>query len=157
MVVLSWYFKILLTSAGFLIRIPLMLWAFSNHSDISCFTWQKSNYECWVCWLYLFVLFWWKKVVNTKFFKNCEQNSNKMMCAFIEISLLLLKFKNGLASETFKAYVSEEILNWHCLSLSLNADLCIHFYWLSRLRQASHRKMIQSSVLRLRLCDVAKF
>ena len=27
-----------------------------------------------------------------------------------------------------KAYVSEEILNWHCLSLSLNADLCIHFY-----------------------------
>ena len=31
-----------------------------------------------------------------------------------------------------KAYVSEEILNWHCLSL--NANLCIHFYWLSRLR-----------------------
>ena len=25
----------------------------------------------------------------------------------------------------FKAYVSEEILNWHCLSLGLNADLCI--------------------------------
>ena len=50
-----------------------------------------------------------------------------------------------------KAYVSEEILNWHCLSLSLNADLCIHFYCLSRLRQASHRKMIQSSALRLRL------
>ena len=25
-----------------------------------------------------------------------------------------------------KAYVSEEILNWHCLSHSLNADLCIH-------------------------------
>ena len=37
-----------------------------------------------------------------------------------------------------KAYVCEEILNWHCLSL--NADLCIHFYWPSRLRQASHRK-----------------
>ena len=50
-----------------------------------------------------------------------------------------------------KAYVSEEILNWHCLSLNLNADLCIHFYWLSWLRQASHRKMIQSSVHRLRL------
>ena len=47
-----------------------------------------------------------------------------------------------------KAYVSEEILNWHCLSL--NADLCIHFYWPSRLRQASHRNMIQRS--RLRLC-----
>ena len=28
----------------------------------------------------------------------------------------------------FKAYLSEEILNWHCLSLSLNADICIHFY-----------------------------
>ena len=37
------------------------------------------------------------------------------------------------------------------LSLSLNADLCIHSYWLSRLRQAGHRKMIQSSALRLRI------
>ena len=36
------------------------------------------------------------------------------------------------------------------LSLSLSADLCIQSYWLSRLRQASHRKMIQSSALRLR-------
>ena len=53
--------------------------------------------------------------------------------------------------ESLKAYVSEEILNWHCLSVSLNADLCILFYWLSRLRLASHRKMIQSSALRLRL------
>ena len=35
--------------------------------------------------------------------------------------------------------------------LSLSADLCIHFYWLSRLRQASHRKIIQKSALRLRL------
>ena len=50
-----------------------------------------------------------------------------------------------------KAYVSEEILSWHCLSLSLSADLCIHFYWLSRLRQASHRKIIQNLALRLRL------
>ena len=32
-----------------------------------------------------------------------------------------------------------------------NADLCIHFYWLSWLRQASHRKMIQRAVLKLRL------
>ena len=37
----------------------------------------------------------------------------------------------------FKAYVSENILNWHSLSLSLSADLYIHFYCLSRLRQAS--------------------
>ena len=35
------------------------------------------------------------------------------------------------------------------LSLSLSADLCIHSYWLSQLKQASHRKMIQSSTLRL--------
>ena len=52
---------------------------------------------------------------------------------------------------SLKAYVSKEILNRHCLSLSLNADLCIHFYWLSRLREASHRKMIQSSTLRQRI------
>ena len=31
--------------------------------------------------------------------------------------------------------------------LSLNADFCIHFYWLSQLRQPSQRKMIQSSAL----------
>ena len=41
----------------------------------------------------------------------------------------------------------KEILNWH----SLSADLCIRFYCLSWLRQASQRKMIQSSALRLRL------
>ena len=35
--------------------------------------------------------------------------------------------------------------------LSLSADLCIHSYWLSWLRQASHRKMIRSLTLRLRL------
>ena len=29
---------------------------------------------------------------------------------------------------TKNAYVSEEILNWHSLSLSLSADICIHFY-----------------------------
>ena len=38
-------------------------------------------------------------------------------------------------------------MNWHCLSF--NADLCIHFYWLSQLRQASHKKKIQSSALKL--------
>ena len=50
-------------------------------------------------------------------------------------------------------------LNWRTvfvkilkrLSLSLSAYLCIHFYWLSWLRQASHRKLIQNSALRLRL------
>ena len=49
---------------------------------------------------------------------------------------------------TLKTAVSEEILN----NLSFSAaELCIHFHWLNRLRQASHRKMIQSSALRLRL------
>ena len=71
------------------------------------------------------ILFYWSSI----------QNSKPMKCSF----------------KWLKAYVSEEILNWHCLSLSLNADLCIHFYWLSRLRQASHRKMIQISALKLRL------
>ena len=40
----------------------------------------------------------------------------------------------------FKAYVSEVILNRHCLSLSLNADLCIHFYWLSKKSQKNYSK-----------------
>ena len=61
---------------------------------------------------------------------------------------------NGQLSSNFsmnwlKAYTSDEILNWH--SLSVSADICIHFYCLSRLKQASQRKMIQSSALRLRL------
>ena len=34
----------------------------------------------------------------------------------------------SLQSLILKAYVSEDILNWHCLNLHLNADLCIHFY-----------------------------
>ena len=29
---------------------------------------------------------------------------------------------------SLKAYASEEILNRHSLSLSLNADFCIHFF-----------------------------
>ena len=102
-----------LTSAGFLIRIPLInvvsiipaTFSISNHSDINCFTWQKSNYECWVCWLYFFLLFWWKKVVKHQIFSKMWaefQQEKQLMCAFIEISLLLLEFKNGLASETFK-------------------------------------------------------
>ena len=33
----------------------------------------------------------------------------------------------------------------------LSLSLCIHFYWLSWLRLASHRKLIQNSALRLRL------
>ena len=46
-----------------------------------------------------------------------------------------------------KSHVSEEILNWH--SLSLSADLCIHFNLISQLRQPIQRKMSQSSALRL--------
>ena len=33
----------------------------------------------------------------------------------------------------------------------LSADLCIHLYWLSRLRHESHRKITKNSALRLRL------
>ena len=65
---------------------------------------------------------------------NCRSNS----CQETQMKWTTLEIK---------AYVSEEILNWHCLSLSLNADFCIHFYWLSQLRQANHQKMIQSSAL----------
>ena len=50
-----------------------------------------------------------------------------------------------------KAYVSKEVLNYHSLSLSLNADICINFYWLGWLRHASRKKMFQNSALRLRL------
>ena len=50
-----------------------------------------------------------------------------------------------------KTYVSEEILKWHSHSLSHSAYICIHFYCLSRLGQASKRIMIQSSALWLRL------
>ena len=39
---------------------------------------------------------------------------------------------------------------WKSLSLSHSAELCIHFYCLTRMRQASRRKTIQSSALRLR-------
>ena len=46
-----------------------------------------------------------------------------------------------------KTDVSEEILSWYTLSLS--ADLYIHFHCLSWLRQAFWRKMIQSSAIRL--------
>ena len=58
-------------------------------------------------------------------------------------------------TQALKAGVSEEILNWHSLCLSLSADLCIHFYCLSRLMQASQRKMIQSLalIIRLRQCQ----
>ena len=32
----------------------------------------------------------------------------------------------------FKAYASEEILNWHSLNLNFSTDVCIHFYCLFR-------------------------
>ena len=57
-----------------------------------------------------------------------------------------LKYECSIRWE-LKAYVSEEILNWYRLSLSLSADLCIHFYCLSQLRQAVQRKVIQTSAL----------
>ena len=63
-------------------------------------------------------------------------------------------FQTNYNNCTFKANVSQEILNWHSLRHSHSADICIHFYCLSWLRQARQRKMIQSSALWLclRLC-----
>ena len=62
---------------------------------------------------------------------------------------------NGWTKTIFKAYVSAKILNWHRLRHSHSADICIHFYCLSWLRQARQRKMIQKSALWLclRLCQ----
>ena len=58
----------------------------------------------------------------------------------------MVVFRGSIEKLMYLLYLSEDILNWHCLSLSLNANLCIHFYWLSRLRQASHRKMVKDLV-----------
>ena len=84
----------------------------------------------------------WKQ--NTIFFDPSEMQVNRHSQASLVHTLNQYDFKNTNSKSLC-------ILNWHCLSLSLNADLCIHFYWLSRLRQASHIKMIQSSALSLRL------
>ena len=66
--------------------------------------------------------------------------------------LKILQWIAGLDLRT----VFVKILKLLSLSLSLSADLCIHSYWLSWLRQASHRKMIQSSALRLRRFKILK-
>ena len=90
--------------------------------------------------------------IHLKSLKIIHHNEKKFCLVFVKFTKWYIAlFKQwGL-----KAYVSEDILNWHCLSPSLNANLCIHFYWLSRLWRASHRKMIQSSALGLclRLCQ----
>ena len=57
----------------------------------------------------------------------------------------------SIKKQGLKAYVSEKILSLLSLRHSLSADICIHFHCLTSLRQASHRKMIQSSALRQRL------
>ena len=56
-------------------------------------------------------------------------------------------------SKLYRDYRTVFVKNLKCLSLSLSlsAYLFIHFYWLSWLKQASHRKLIQNSALRLRL------
>ena len=64
-------------------------------------------------------------------------------------------FCHNLKNGCLKAYVSAKILNWHSLRHSHSAEICIHFYCLSWLRQARQRKMIQKSALWLclRLCQ----
>ena len=68
---------------------------------------------------------------------------------------LLLFFWPRESWMVLKANVSQEILNWHSLRHSHSAEICIHFYCLSWLRQARQRKMIQNSALWLclRLCQ----
>ena len=68
-------------------------------------------------------------------FTNCSSTAN---CIWVHSLLEWI-------CKWLKNLVSEETLNWQ----SPSADLCIHFYCLSELRQASQRKMIQSSALRI--------
>ena len=70
-------------------------------------------------------------------FTNCSSTAN---CIWVHSLLEWI-------CKWLKNLVSEETLNWQ----SPSADLCIHFYCLSELRQASQRKMIQSSAIRQRL------
>ena len=58
---------------------------------------------------------------------------NQIMIIKLILKTLIQKHHNKQIHDVssdlaFKAYVSEEILNWHCHSLSLNAELCIHFH-----------------------------
>ena len=61
--------------------------------------------------------------------------------------------KTGLSF--LKANISQKILNWHSLRHSHSAEICIHFYCLSWLKQARQIKMLQNSALWLclRLCQ----
>ena len=85
--------------------------------------------------------------------KTWYQSRNNSICRNVRSGFTSMSFPLSFVTKVFVSYLKacmyEEILNWH--SLSLNDDLCIIFYWLSRLSQASHRKMIQSSALRQRL------
>ena len=74
--------------------------------------------------------------------------------------LLIKKLKiEKVRTLSVKTNVSQEILSWHSLRHSHSADICIHFYCLSWLRQARQRKMIQKSALWLclRLCQFKIF
>ena len=44
---------------------------------------------------------------------------------------LIISYKLESCCATFKANVSQEILNWHSLRHSHSAEICIHFYCLS--------------------------
>ena len=46
---------------------------------------------------------------------------------------------------TFKANVSQEILNWHSLRHSHSAEICIHFF-LPKLTEASKAKKSDSKI-----------
>ena len=69
---------------------------------------------------------------------------------------LLILFKWTLLERSLRSLLRSLVIkslidNIFIERLGFSAYLCIYFYWLSWLRQASHRKLIQNSALRLRL------
>ena len=81
---------------------------------------------------------------QTKLLKEIGLYRMQCYCVVSSERSQLMRTKNNAFCTWLTASVSEEIL-------SLSADLCIHSYCLSRLMQASQRKMIQSSTIGLRL------
>ena len=86
--------------------------------------------------IFLFKLDFWEQV-SIVYFRVWARVCNMRVTCQIGILAQYICYK-------VKVYVSKEILNWR----SLRADICIHFYCLSWLRQASKTKMIQSSALK---------
>ena len=86
---------------------------------------------------------------NYSFFHKILQNSLQ------KPQFIFFSFFVNYENENKEFWVPERTVFVKILRrLSLSADLCIHSYLLSQLRQASHRKMIQISALILRLWHI---